>query len=321
MRVLSENHRAKISKGGKEAGARKAENRLPQLEQILASLEASGTKITFSEVALQLGVARNTLNNHKKYRELVENAIENQKKGIIYNESKSKSEIFNDEVNSLRARLKQLLQENQTLKQQNKVLAAAAAQLPQKQRTIERLEQQLTALQSQITTDKREGSTLSEYHSFRETQSNLLPQGENTHPSNLPVKVEEALRETRVTISKSLRQLIQQTFREKGESVVLDAIAAFVQYRSGEGIVINNPGGALRQAIKELWKPNVPETVNISAQEEFEEWYAEAIAQGFCSDIPMNYLPVINQELHIRPASSPHLIPWREAKQQMSNQV
>lgn len=57
-------------------------------------------------------------------------------------------------------------------------------------------------------------------------------------------------------------------------------------------------------------------------QDEFDHWYTEAVRQGFCLDIPKNYLSQQGKELVVKvvdPSNADGYIPmlWQEARLEM----
>lgn len=83
--------------------------------------------------------------------------------------------------------------------------------------------------------------------------------------------------------------------------------------------------GCLRRAIEEGWVPNEAAEPSTPEQDEFDQFYADAVAKGFLLDIPKNHLSVQGGEfvVKINRASvygSWTPIPWRQAKAEYEKQ-
>jgi len=111
---------------------------------------------------------------------------------------------------------------------------------------------------------------------------------------------------------------LQREIKQREPEKVMQAIAAFEQYRSQH--VVENPAGCLFQMIRDEAEPNVPLEPPVPEMDEFDRWYAEAIAQGFCLDIPRRCLNMMGTEplVKVVDKSRPdgyRVMPWREARE------
>lgn len=116
---------------------------------------------------------------------------------------------------------------------------------------------------------------------------------------------------------------LSQVIRSHNEEIVLLAIKAFKQYR--EAHEIKSPTGCLRRAIEENWVPNQALTPSTPEQEEFDQFYENAVAKGFLVDIPKNHLATQGGSLVVkinRPCAFAPWTPmlWREAKTEFEAQ-
>ena len=130
--------------------------------------------------------------------------------------------------------------------------------------------------------------------------------------------VQEELKSLRIRSNESLNRVI----REHDEETVLLAIQAFKQYK--ETHEIQSLAGCLRRALEQGWVPNAAAEPSTPEQDEFDQFYADAVAKGFLLDVPKNHLPVQGGEfvVKINRASfgcpwTP--MPWRQAKAEYEN--
>ncbi|PSB30819.1 hypothetical protein C7B70_15300 [Chlorogloea sp. CCALA 695] len=133
---------------------------------------------------------------------------------------------------------------------------------------------------------------------------------------NTSTQVEVALEQASIKLSPKLNKEIRQHSPE----AVLKAIDAFKQYRTEH--TIQKPDACLLRAIQEQWEPNIAQEPTTSEDREFDEWYAEAIRQGFVLDFPKNYLGKVMGAIEVKVkdsnASSGYInMRWREAKAKM----
>lgn len=101
------------------------------------------------------------------------------------------------------------------------------------------------------------------------------------------------------------------------------AIQAFRQYK--ETHEIQSFAGCLRRAIEEGWVPNQAAEPLTPEQDEFDQFYADAVDKGFLLDIPKNHLSVQGGEfvVKINRASvygSWTPMPWHQAKAEYEKQ-
>jgi len=90
----------------------------------------------------------------------------------------------------------------------------------------------------------------------------------------------------------------------------------------GQRIYGQRPGkkrGCLLQMIRDEAEPNVPLAAAVPERDEFDRWYAEAVVQGFCLNIPRRYLSTVGTEplVKVVDKSCPEryrVMPWREAR-------
>jgi len=132
--------------------------------------------------------------------------------------------------------------------------------------------------------------------------------------------VQEELKSLRIRSNESLNRVI----REHDEETVLSAIEALRQYK--ETHEIQSLAGCLRRAIESGWVPNEAPTPSIPEQDEFDQFYTDAVAYGFLLDIPKNHLPVQGGEIVVKvnraSVGCPWTpMPWRQAKAEYENRT
>jgi len=140
-----------------------------------------------------------------------------------------------------------------------------------------------------------------------------LPAVASSTASDLDPSIVQKLETLGVQLGVRLRREMKQHQPEK----VLRAMAAFEQHRLQH--VVKNPAGCLLQMIRDGAEPNVPLAAAVPERDEFDRWYAEAVVQGFCLNIPRRYLSTVGTEplVKVVDKSCPEgyrILPWREAR-------
>jgi len=196
-----------------------------------------------------------------------------------------------------RKRIKELEAELQELKRQNALYRGYVAEVFELRDEVERLQASLRQL-----TEPRPTSKVVPLQAVASSTA-----------SDLDPSIVQKLEALGVKLGVRLRREIKQHQPEK----VLRAMAAFGQYRLQHGV--ENPAGCLLPMIRDEAEPNVPLAAPVPEMDEFDRWYAEAIAQGFCLDIPRCYLSTMGTEplVKVVDKSCPEryrVMPWREAR-------
>ncbi|MCS6783179.1 MAG: hypothetical protein NZ482_08385 [Gloeomargarita sp. SKYG98] len=98
---------------------------------------------------------------------------------------------------------------------------------------------------------------------------------------------------------------------------VLKAIAAFEQYRARHPVT--NPSGCLLQMIRDGAEPNMLQETPAAPPDEFNHWYQEAVAAGFCLDVPRRLLGTIRGEPLVKVTDERYpqgyrVMLWRDAQ-------
>lgn len=206
-------------------------------------------------------------------------------------------------------RIRELVAENQDLKRQNEKLRGYVAEIFELREECNRLRQQLY----EFTAPK----SASKIVSLQSLKANTLQT--KTQTDDIPPDILESIKKLGIKPGARLLREISNHSPQK----VRSAIAAFEQYRSKT--VVDSPGGCLLRMIQDEAEPNLPQEPESSNEREFDEWYAEAIRQGFVLDFPKNHLCVVMGEIQVKVkdsnATSGYVnMEWREAKAVMEKQ-
>lgn len=103
---------------------------------------------------------------------------------------------------------------------------------------------------------------------------------------------------------------------------IKQAIAYYLQTKrtkESKGEKIDRPAGWLTDCLRQRWWQTAQSPEKTREQEEFEAWYAEAIASGIVEDVPLNYLskdsydqPLVRQRKPGLSGAPYTLVHWRE---------
>lgn len=280
-----------------ERFVREREDRFRKVQDVVEVMLAQGVTISQNEVARVAGVSVGFINKH--LRDVVEKAKQRQQKsaGTLHTVRQLSAET--KELERLKLMNRRLREQLDEQRRANKELLAQVARVVDLEDDVDLLRKQNREL-------------LTSWQASQEKVIDLPVQ--NKLPiQNTSTQVEVALKQTGIKISPKLNKEIRQHSSEN----VFKAIEAFEQYRSEN--IVQKPAACLLRAIKEEWEPNIAQKPTKSEEREFDEWYAEAIRQGFVLDLPKNYLGVsmIEIEVKVKDAKAPSgyiNMRWREAK-------
>lgn len=261
-----------------ERFAREREDRFRKVQDVIEVMLAQGVTISQNEVARAAGVSVGFINKH--LRDVVEKAKQRQQKsaGTLHTVRQLTAETKElERLKLMNRRLRDQLDEQRRV---NKELLAQVARVVDLEDEVECLRTQSREL-------------LATLQASQEKVVNL-PVQNNFPVQNASAQVETSLKQTNVKLSQKLRQEIYQHSPE----AVLKAIEAFEQYRSENGV--QKPAACLLRAIQEEWEPNVAQKPTTPEEREFDEWYAQAIQQGFVLDLPKNYLGEVGGEVQVK---------------------
>lgn len=205
-------------------------------------------------------------------------------------------------------RIRELETQNQDLKRQNEKLRGHVAEIYELREECHRLRQKL----KELTTSQSASKVVS-------LQSLKTEPPIKTQTSDVPQDILESIKGLGIKLGTRLLQEIHNHNLQK----VRSAIVAFEQYRSKT--VVDSPGGCLLRMIQDEAEPNLPQEPKNSKELEFDQWYAEAIRQGFVLDFPKNHLSIVMGEIQVKVKNASAVsgytnMGWREAEAMMKKQ-
>jgi hypothetical protein len=293
----------------KTQAARKQDS-LERVYKAIERLQKMDAKINFHTVAKEASVSVSYLYKYPEIKQKI-GELRNQQSSIfinsktnpIYSNSKSHSQI----LERLKKRIHQLEEEKQELRHKNEALAGQVYRVHYLQEQVERQQKTIEDLQIRLKVALAQTST-----------AKVIPISE-AKSQTVSEEIQQELSTSGVRMTPSLSQVI----RSHNEEIVLLAIKAFKQYREAHSI--KSPTGCLRRAIEENWVPNQALTPSTPEQEEFDQFYENAVAKGFLVDIPKNHLAIQGGSLVVkinRPCAFAPWTPmlWREAKTEFEAQ-
>lgn len=313
-RVWDQSERSRHGQQVKERFSREREKKFLKVHDVIAEMLDEGITVSQNEVARQSGISVGFINKH--LRSVVQEASQRQQSSSSNSYTMRHLKADTKELEKLKSTIHRLREQYEEQRKINKALLAQVAQIVDLEDEVKLLRTQNRELLAQI-------------RGFKEKVVNFpvqLPQNVSLAqiPSQRPTQnqatqIKEALKKTNIRISSKLRQEADKHSHE----AVLKAILAFQQYRSEH--TITKPGACLMKAIQEEWEPNVAAQLPVSPEtQEFDDWYVEAISQGFCLDIPKKYLSIVGGELQVKVIDLNYpggYLPmnWKEAKKLNSN--
>lgn len=280
---------------------------LKRVYKTIERLQKIGAKINFHTVAKEANLSVSYLYKYPELKQHVAQLRSQQSSLPSTLVAKPASSSHAKVVSRFKERIRQLEEQNQELRRKNEALAGQVYRVHYLQEQVERQQQTIEDLQVR----------LEEAHA-QMSVAKVAPiaQAKSRQRSNV---IQEELKSFRIRLTESLNQVI----RAHDEETVLLAIKAFKQYK--ETHKINSLAGCLRRAIEEKWVPNEASTPSTPQQDEFDQFYADAVAKGFLLDIPKNYLPVQGGEIVVKinrasvyGAWTP--MPWHQAQAEYEKQ-
>ena len=280
-----------------ERFASEREDRFRKVQDTIEVMLAQGVTISQNEVAKAAGVSVGFINKH--LRDVVEDAKRRQQKstGTLRTVRQLTSET--KELERLKLMNRSLRDQLAEQRRANKELLAQIARVVDLEDEVERLRTQSRELLTTLKVSQEKVAHLPVQKTY--------------------TQVEVSLERTGIKLSPGLRQ---EVLRHSPEAV-LRAIEAFEQYHSERSV--QKPAACLLRAIQEEWEPNVAQEATTPEDREFDEWYAEAIRQGFVLDLPKNYLSIVMGKIQVKikdPITPEGYInmEWRKAKEIMGKQ-
>ncbi len=252
--------------------AREREDRYRKVQDTIEVMLTQGVTISQNEVARAAGVSIGFINKH--LRDVVEKAKRQQQKaaGTLHTVRQLTAET--KELERLRLMNRRLREQLDEQRRANKQLLAQVARVIDLEDEVELLRTQNRELLATLKVSQEKVAH--------------LPDGKTQN------QIEVALERIGIELSPGIRKEIKKHSLE----AVLRAIKAFEQYSIDHFVL--KPDACLSDAIREEWKPNVTQESTSPEECEFDEWYAEAIQQGFVLDMPKNHLGVVMGEIQVK---------------------
>jgi len=267
----------------KGAAERKRQDALERTNQAITKLVREGKKITFTAVAEAAGVSVAYLYKYDDLKERIDHLKTQQEKASKPVQpqpasDKSKQVI----ITQLKERIKKLEAENRGLRDQNEAIYGRFCQL-------QGVQQQVEALKTQNASLKAENDWLKQ-----QQLEPVCPPIQNailstSTPSNKVTSLEkkrsersgitEQIQAALAIVGLKLNPTLAKTIQAAPETVVLTAIDALKEAMTAGGI--ERPGGWLKRAIEECWKPNEPNHQQTTkSSNAFGQWFDLARAKG-----------------------------------------
>jgi hypothetical protein len=251
--------------------------------QVIERLNRTGEKINFQTVAKAANVSVSYLYKYPKLKQHIAELRNKQSSMPRTLPSKpASSNSFTKVVARFKERIHQLESQNCELRRKNEALAGQVYRVHYLQEQVERQRQTIEDLQFRL----KEA-----YAHNGAVKVTPIAQLKSRQVSDV---VQEELKSLRIQFTESLNRVIP----EHDEETVLLAIQAFKQYK--ETHEIQSLAGCLRRAIEESWVPNEAAEPSTPEQDEFDQFYADAVAKGFLLDIPKNHLSVQGGEFVVK---------------------
>ncbi|MDV2994631.1 MAG: hypothetical protein N4J56_004285 [Chroococcidiopsis sp. SAG 2025] len=277
--------------------------------QAIQKLQTDNQPLTFPNIAKVAGCSVSYLYKWSEITEYIHD-LQNQKTQQLHHlEEKQPTPHSLKTLHEVsKQRIRDLVAQNQELKRQNEKLRGHVAEIYELREECHRLRQQL----QELTIPKSVSKVIS-LQPLKTTAQIKTP------TSDIPQDILESIKGLGIKPGARLLREISNHSPQK----VRSAISAFEQYRSKT--VVDSPGGCLLRMIQDEAEPNLPQEPESSNEREFDEWYAEAIRQGFVLDFPKNHLCVVMGEIQVKVkdshATSGYVnMEWREAKAVMEKQ-
>lgn len=274
---------------------------LERVYKAIERLQKIGARINFHTVAKEANLSVSYLYKYPELKQQVAQLRSQQSSMPTSLVAKPASSSHAKIVSRLKERIRQLEEKNQELRCKNEALAGQVYRVHYLQEQVERQQQTIEDLQTRLKERARESSAV---------KVAPIAQAKSRQVSYV---VQEELKSLRIRSTESLNRVI----RKYDEETVLLAIKAFKQYK--ETHKIQSLAGCLRRAIEEGWVPNEAATPSTVEQDEFDQFYRDAVACSFLLDIPKNHLPVQGGEFVVKinraSVGCPWTpMPWRQAK-------
>jgi chromosome segregation ATPase len=251
-----------------EAAAKKAQEAHERVEQALERMIKQNQTINFQTVARSANVSTAYLYQQEELKSRVETLREQQKNSSKPKKAPSASDNSkNVIISALREETKRLKAEITELRRANEALTGKLYQVQSSNDLAERLNRENESLKQQI---QELAEQLQNCESKQPQKVTPITQAKRT---NISDRIKNQLNSAGIQLNPTLAKIIKSA---DGETV-LDAIEAYKEALATGNI--KRPGGWLKKAIEEGWKPN--DTVQAKSElETFNQWFPLARQKG-----------------------------------------
>lgn len=287
--------------------AARKEDSAERVYKALERLQKINGKINFASIAKEANVSVSYLYKYPDIKKRIAEIRDKQRSFPTSPVAQSNSSSTCKIISRLQEKIHQLENENKELKRKHEALAGQVYRVYNLQEQVERQQQTIVDLQTRL----KEA-----YAQISATKVTSIAIAKSCQVSNV---IQEELKNLKIRYTASLNRVIHS----HNEENVLLAIKAFKQYKETRNI--QSPSGCLRRAIEEAWMPNEALIPSTPEQDEFDQFYANAVTKGFLLDVPKNYLSVQGGEIVVKinrasVYSSWTPMPWRQAKAEYERQ-
>lgn len=268
----------------KGAAERKRQDALERTNQAITRLVREGRKITFAAVAEAAEVSVAYLYKYDDLKERINHLKAQQEKTSKPVQSQPASDKSKQVIiTQLRERIKKLEAENRGLRDQNEAIYGRFCQLQGVQQQVEALSAQNASLKAEndwLKKQQLEQSCLPVQNAILSTSPSnhkmTSLEKKRSERSGITDQIQDAL----TSVGLKLNPTLSKTIQIAPETVVLTAIDALKEAMTAGGI--ERPGGWLKRAIEECWKPNEPvqQKSEGAAENSFGQWFDWARAKG-----------------------------------------
>lgn len=282
---------------------------LERVYKAIERLQKIGARINFHTVAKEANLSVSYLYKYPELKQQVALLRSQQSSMPLSPVAKPASSSHAKIVGRLKDRIHQLEDVNQELRRKNEALAGQVYRVHHLQAQVERQQQTIEDLHTRLKADYEQKTT-------KVTPISRKRLGEVT--DKIKVKLDELDIPLNATLNKKIKAATEET--------VIAAIAALKDQLQRADI--KNPGGWLARAIEEEWtvSQSIQQQEKSFYPEDFEHWYAEAIAIGFVLDIPANYLGLDGYNQPIVKINRPNTLGapyttmnWKDARKEMQS--
>lgn len=261
------------TKGIKAAAQQKRQEALDRANSAIAKLKKSNKPISFVSVAKEGQVSKSLLYKEDSLRKKIELLREQDTSSKSSPKSRATKASHDVMVRTLRKRNAELRQDLKNLKDELESVYGMLANV----------EEERDQLKAQLEIRGRKST-------------NRVAKSSSMRKSSTKEELVDQIKDICGTkLSPDIIELIQISDSKKVEKAVA-ALKSQVEK-------VKNPVGWLRRAIEEGWEPassSISSEGSISLPSGFEEWYAQAVEDGFLQNMPINELGSMSGEIQVR---------------------